>query len=81
MVHVHRGKGAKDRSVPLPSSTLKMLRDYWVTHRHSVWLFPATGRDHHQAALVDGMMERSSVQGALRRVVGELKLRRSRSTR
>ena len=50
MVHVHRGKGAKDRFVPLPSSTLKALREYWVTHRHPTWLFPATGRDHGQAA-------------------------------
>jgi integrase/recombinase XerD len=45
MVHVHRGKGAKDRYVPLPSSTLATLRKYWVTHRHPTWLFPATGRD------------------------------------
>jgi len=33
MVHVHRGKGANDRYVPLPSRTLAMLREYWVTHR------------------------------------------------
>jgi site-specific recombinase XerD len=30
-VHVHRGRGAKDRFVPLPSSTLKVLRQYWIT--------------------------------------------------
>src|SRR5262249_9106670 len=72
MVHVHRGKGAKDRYVPLPSSTLKALRDYWSTHRHPSWLFPATGRDHGQSARADGPMERSSVQGALRRAVREL---------
>jgi integrase len=34
MVHVHRGKGAKDRYVPLPGSTLGLLRKYWVTHRN-----------------------------------------------
>jgi site-specific recombinase XerD len=77
MVHVHRGKGAKDRYVPLPSSTLKVLRDYWVTHRHSTWLFPAVGRDHHPAAQAEGPMPRSSVQGALRRVVQELGLRKA----
>ena len=77
MVHVHRGKGAKDRYVPLPSSTLKALREYWVTHRHPTWLFPATGRDHRQAAHADGPMERSSVQGALRRVVRDLGLRKA----
>jgi site-specific recombinase XerD len=77
MVHVHHGKGAKDRYVPLPSSTLRSLRDYWRTHRHPTWLFPATGRDHRGAATADHPMERSSVQGAMRRVVAELKLRKA----
>ena len=40
MVHVHRGKGAKDRYVPLPDATLALLRAYWKTHRHPTWLFP-----------------------------------------
>ena len=44
MVHVHRGKGAKDRYVPLPTSTLNLLREYWCTHRHRKLLFPADGR-------------------------------------
>jgi integrase/recombinase XerD len=77
MVHVHRGKGAKDRYVPLPSSTLKTLREYWATHRHPIWLSPATGRDHRQATAADGPMQRSSVQGALRRVVRELEFRKT----
>ena len=46
LVHVHRGKGAKDRFVPLPARTLTLLREYWVTHRNPVWLFPANGSDH-----------------------------------
>ena len=46
MVHVHRGKGAKDRYLPLPTSTLKLLRVYWSTHRHPRFLFPADGRTH-----------------------------------
>jgi site-specific recombinase XerD len=41
VVHVRHGKGAKDRYVPLPVCTLEMLRRYWRTHRHPVWLFPA----------------------------------------
>ena len=77
MVHVHRGKGAKDRFVPLPSGTLKALRAYWATHRHPTWLFPATGRDQKQAALATGPMVKSSVQGAMRRVVQELKFQKA----
>jgi site-specific recombinase XerD len=41
MVHVRRGKGAKDRYVPLPAYTLEALRQYWNVHRHAKWLFPA----------------------------------------
>jgi site-specific recombinase XerD len=77
MVHVHRGKGAKDRYVPLPSRTLTMLRAHWATHRHPVWLFPATGASPPQATPADGPMPRSSVQHALRRVVQELKFRKA----
>jgi len=64
--HVHRGKGAKDRYVPLPAETLTLLRTYWKTHRHPTWLFPATGRNHTQSPTAPYPMSRSSVQGAFR---------------
>ena len=66
MIHVHRGKGAKDRSVPLPHDTLEFLRRYWKTHRNPTWLFPACGRDHQHLATATPPMSRSSVQGAVR---------------
>jgi hypothetical protein len=74
MIHVHRGKGAQDRYVPLPQSTLEMLRKYWLVHRNPVWVFPAWGRDLKEASTSDRPMPRSTVQGALRRVVRELRL-------
>lgn len=64
MLHVHRGKGAKDRVVPLPEKTLILLRQYWKTHRHSHLLFPATGQNHQQASTATSPMSRTSVQGA-----------------
>jgi integrase/recombinase XerD len=67
MIHVHRGKGAKDRYVPLPQSTLHLLRQYWRTHRHSHLLFPALGRSGTGAKDAPNPMAKSSVQGALRR--------------
>jgi integrase/recombinase XerD len=66
-VHIHRGKGAKDRYVPLPNDTLALLRTYWKTHRHRTWLFPATGRDQKQSSSATSPMSRSSVQGAFRK--------------
>jgi len=67
MVHVHRGKGAKDRYVPLPQDTLMLLRAYWKTHRNFTWLFPATGRDQKQSPTATSPMSRASVQGAFRK--------------
>lgn len=66
MIHVHRGKGAKDRFVPLPESTLQCLRRHWVTHRHPRLLFPALGRGRNRAAQADTPMPKASVQGAFR---------------
>jgi len=66
-VHVHRGKGAKDRYVPLPEDTLALLRTSWKTHRNKTWLFPATGRDQKQSSSATYPMSRTSVQGAFRK--------------
>jgi len=41
LLHVVQGKGGKDRYVPLPDHTLRLLRHLWVTHRHPEWMFPA----------------------------------------
>jgi len=46
-VHIHRGKGNKDRYIPLPQRTLQILRAFWKTHRNPVWIFPAPGRGAH----------------------------------
>jgi integrase len=67
MIHVHRGKGAKDRYVALPHSTLHLLRQYWRTHRHPQLLFPALGRSGTGAKEALNPMAKSSVQGAFRR--------------
>ena len=67
MIHVHRGKGAKDRYVSLPQPTLKLLRRYWLTHRHPHLLFPALGRNGKGAKEAVNPMAKSSVQGAFRR--------------
>lgn len=72
LVHVHRGKGAKDRLVPLPQSTLEDLRRYWATHRNPVWIFPAEGRNHRLAPTADRPMSESSVQDVIKTVLDQL---------
>lgn len=72
MVHIHRGKGAKDRYVPLPDATLAGLRAFWRTHRNPTLLFPAEGRDHQDGATSTSPMSISTVQGCIKQIVDQL---------
>lgn len=56
LLHVRGGKGNKDRYVPLPATSLELLRGYWRIHRHPLWLFPAQqGSGTTQALDVSGV--------------------------
>jgi len=66
LIHVHRGKGAKDRYIPLPDSTLVLMRKYWKTHRNEKLIFPALGRGHNLGPVSKTPMAIDSVQGAFR---------------
>jgi site-specific recombinase XerD len=77
LVHVHLGKGAKDRYVPLPQRTLVILRQHWLTHRNPIWLFPAPRGDQRQATPTTSPMGHYGVQQAMRRVVRELNFRKT----
>ena len=67
MIHVHRGKQARDRYVPLPEETLDLLRKYWKTHKNQLLIFPALGRNAKGASTASSPMAIASVQGALRK--------------
>ena len=71
MLHIRQGKGNKDRYVPLPEGTLKLLRDYWSTHRHPVWLFPALTRAGVRLSSATQPMDASSVQRAFKAALHE----------
>jgi integrase/recombinase XerD len=45
-----------------------MLRDYWRTHRHPVWVFPSV---HQTPARREASMEESGVQRAFRAALHE----------
>ncbi len=73
LVHVHRGKGAKDRLVPLPESTLLALREYYATHHNPTLIFPAEGRNHKQAKTAKRPMSPSSVHLVIETVLEQLR--------
>ena len=82
LVHVHRGKGAKDRFVPLPQHTLDLLRGYWAAHRNPIWIFPATRpADPFSLAAATRSMDVSSVQKALKEAVVESGLHKPATVR
>jgi site-specific recombinase XerD len=66
MIHVHKGKGAKDRFVPLSQDALLLLRRYWVTHKNKRLIFPALGQNTQKAAVSKTHMSIGSVQRAFR---------------
>ncbi len=66
LVHIRRGKGHKDRFVPLPDLTLKGLRALWLKHRHPTWLFPSPVGVIQQAT---PHMDRGGAQSAMKAVV------------
>jgi site-specific recombinase XerD len=56
LLHIRHGKVGKDRYVPLPPTSLELLRSYWRIHRHPLWLFPAQqGSGTTQALDVSGV--------------------------
>jgi len=41
VIHIHSGKGLRDRDVPLTPKLLEALRDYWRWKKPRVYLFPS----------------------------------------
>ena len=71
-----RDSKGDDRLIPLPESTLELLRQWWKTHRNPLWVFPAPGRDGKLASSAQTPVSETTVQGALRRTVKKLKIKK-----
>ena len=76
-VHVRDAKGNKDRFVPLPAATLSVLRRFWQTHRNAQLLFPSRRGGLPAAATATSTLDRGTIQAALRRVAGEVGLKKT----
>ena len=66
LLHIRQPKGWRDRYVPLPQTTLLLLRRQWVAHRHPTLLFPA--RSQQQATQP---MSPSGVQRAFKAALAD----------
>jgi len=70
-VHIRRGKGHKDRFVPLPDVTYQAMRSFWVTHRHPRLLFPAFVGSPERIRQATAHMNCGSVQQAVKALLAE----------
>jgi len=70
---IRKGKGDKDRYVPLPESILVMLRNHWRTHRNRVWLFPSSKKGKISE---DGPVVETTVQKAFKPALKESRVRK-----
>jgi integrase len=76
LVHIRRGKGHKDRLLPLPDLTLHALRVLWSKHRHPTLLFPNPVGKPEIIQQAKKHMDRGGAQNAMRAVVKDCKIKK-----
>ena len=70
-VHIRRGKGHKDRLVPLPDLTLLALRALWKKHHNPNLIFPNANGSPETIQKATTHMDRGGAQKAMKTVAAE----------
>ena len=68
----HSAQDHRKAFIPLPESTLVVLRKYYGTHRNPRFIFPSEGKNHSTAPTAHEPMSESSVQGCITKLVKQL---------
>ena len=76
LIHIRRGKGCKDRMVPLPDRTLHALRVLWSKHRHPTFLFPNARGSMETIRQATTHMNIGGTQNAMKTVVRECNIKK-----
>jgi integrase len=75
-VHIRRGKGHKDRFVPLPELTYQALRALWCKHSNPCWLFPNAVGSAERIRNATTHMARGGAQAAIKALVTQCKIKK-----
>jgi len=75
-VHIRRGKGGKDRLVPLSLMTLVILRRFWHVHQHPTLLFPNRKKTLADVRLATTPLNRGGIQKAMTQVVSDCRFKK-----
>jgi integrase/recombinase XerD len=67
MIHVHKGKGNRDRDIPLTPKLLEALRAWWSWSRPKTYLFPSRVNNSEQEKPITTKTVYFAVQRAARR--------------
>jgi integrase/recombinase XerD len=85
VMHVHQGKGSKDRDVPLSPKLLETLREYWRWRKPRTYLFPAGAANRDKSApltpkAVWHACRKAAVQAGIQKAISPHTLRHSYAT-
>ena len=83
VIHIRKGKGGKDRDVPLCPKLLETLREYWRWKKPRTWLFPGEPRgngDHLTDKAVWYACDEAARHAGLKKRVSPHMLRHSFAT-
>jgi integrase len=75
-VHIRRGKGHKDRLVPLPDLTYRALRALWSKHRNPRLLFPNAIGSPERIRHATTHMDRGGAQKAMKVVLKQCRIKK-----
>lgn len=76
-VHIRHAKGNKDRFVPLPVNTLRVLRKFWTLHRHPRFIFPNRSRGLSGAQRAESPLDRGGIQATIKLVTQGMGLKKT----
>ncbi|PKM14392.1 MAG: recombinase [Gammaproteobacteria bacterium HGW-Gammaproteobacteria-2] len=76
-VHIRDAKGNKDRLVPLPQATYRLLQAFWQRHRNPSLLFPNRAGGLVGARTATTPLDLGGVQTTLRKVVAGCGLKKT----
>jgi len=79
LIHIQKAKGGSDRYVPLPETTLKLLRAHYKTHRNPLLVFPAPGRGEAVESTSTKSLPDSSIQTVFKKSLREVGIKKNAS--
>ena len=79
LIHIQKAKGGRGRYVPLPDTTLKILRTHYRTHRNPQLVFPAPGRGEHLETVSIKPLPDRSIQSVFKQSLREMKINKEAS--